>query len=468
MNNNKMGNRIEFLVDDNDVVIKCTYYEYIDEKIVERIILPEKELYKVFTNCFNKYGEPTLKSLSERMLISFNDVDVNEMDILIERSRKYQESLNQDMSPINIPIPQKDNTVSFVTNNNQKQKDNKPKKVVRKNKFKNTVIKTSAAILTLLAIYGSIKVLPTTLNNININNTVSPISYETSFLDFKNHQNIFPSPNVIDNENTVIENEITEEETIAQEKNAIDNNLIETENNTTTSEETENIEETENELIPDYVFSLNAEDWTNEEKYYITNAWYSEAITEYAKMYGIDPKLAIAIATHERGKHSEYVDEGGGIGLFQIQVEGGWNWNGKEITAYNFNTNSYETVTITKESVSDVFENIKVGCMMLQEIIIRNNYNILTSVTEYNYGAPYVQSVIDRCSSETGFSVKELNCIDNTEWLKYRNIINGGDPNYLENVFKYIPDDTILTFTKPDGNTINIQYNNTRNLEHSV
>ena len=44
--------------------------------------------------------------------------------------------------------------------------------------------------------------------------------------------------------------------------------------------------------------------------------------------------------------------------------------------------------------------------------------------------------------------------------MKYRNIIGGGDPNYLENVFKYIPNDTVLKFKKPDGSEYFIRYEN--------
>ena len=68
-----------------------------------------------------------------------------------------------------------------------------------------------------------------------------------------------------------------------------------------------------------------------------------------AKKYGIAPYLALALCTQEKGEHSTNVDIGGAVGLFQIQVEGPWNWCGKELTAFNYETNSYETVTITKE-----------------------------------------------------------------------------------------------------------------------
>ena len=205
---------------------------------------------------------------------------------------------------------------------------------------------------------------------------------------------------------------------------------------------------------------IEADNLTDTEKYYVANAYYSDAIEKYANMYGVDPKLALAIGTHERGLHSSAVDEGGAIGLFQIQVRGSWNWDGKTITAYNFDTNEYETVTITEEKVSDVFENIKVGCMMLQNLLTKYNYNIALAVTAYNYGDNYLEKVLQKCSECTGFTIEQLCDLNNLEWLSYRDIISSGDPLYLENVCKYIPNETVLKFKIPGKENLAIKYEN--------
>ena len=103
--------------------------------------------------------------------------------------------------------------------------------------------------------------------------------------------------------------------------------------------------------------------------------------------------------------------------------------------------------------------------MMLQNLVIKYNYNIAKAITAYNYGETYVSNVINRCSQETGISVDDLNNIDCLDWLDYREIIANGDSSYLENVFKYVPNDTVLSFKKINGETINILYQNT--LSHS-
>ena len=63
-------------------------------------------------------------------------------------------------------------------------------------------------------------------------------------------------------------------------------------------------------------------------------------------------------------------------------MKGGFNWENSYITAYNFETNSYETTLITtksedpSENVTDIFRNIKIACMIIQDSLVRYNYDI--------------------------------------------------------------------------------------------
>lgn len=466
-------NNIKFYLNMNDDVIKCEYYEKIDDFKYELIILPPKELYDIFSQFLKKYD----KSLSEEQngdinILTFNDVDVFEIDKIIRRNRQYK-----------LEEMKKKEMLSYNNKSVLKEKS-KSKKVVRKNKFKKVFIRTSAAVLTTLVMYSLVNEIS---DNIDINKIffTNDIEYTTpTLMEFKSHDNVFPISDFEFNDDTKKENiSVSEtndldtwekeiEPTLLETTPIVDTPVLETNEEEIVSNETIEetmIDNTDNiEIVPDYVFSLNADDWTETDKYFVADAYYRDAITKIASTYGIDPQLALAIGIHERGLHSEYVDAGGAIGLFQIQVQGGWNWNGRQITAYNFDTESYETVTITADSVSDVFENIKVGCMIIQDMLIRNNYNVLKTVTEYNYGADNLRYVIENCSYDTGYRIDELNSMDNLEWLNYRNLIHGGDPNYLENVFKYIPSGTILSFTKPDGTTINMQYNNSNVMQYNI
>ena len=79
------------------------------------------------------------------------------------------------------------------------------------------------------------------------------------------------------------------------------------------------IPETLNSNYNEYSIYIDYEDQTGYEKAINTIKNYGDILTEKANKYGIDPKLVIAIATQENGVHRGYIEEGGGIGLMQIQ-----------------------------------------------------------------------------------------------------------------------------------------------------
>ena len=43
---------------------------------------------------------------------------------------------------------------------------------------------------------------------------------------------------------------------------------------------------------------------------------------------------------------------------------------------------------------------------------------------------------------------------------KFRNVIKNGDNRYLENVLRYLPNDTQLEFKKPSGEKITMTFEN--------
>lgn len=483
--------KVVFLIDDNNH-ITCTYYEYNDEERYLNlfpITLDQIELYEIYNSFLKKYSKDQIEMINNGSSknITFYDVDYYEMQKIKKTSLKYKEALDIKTHKAIV----NSNNISYQKENTNKE--NKPKKLVRKNNFQKTLASVSAAVLIAITSYSAYRV----INNeqatfkASIDNNIQSMEYVPD-LNFKWH----PSNNVysLDEENSNKDNTINDNSNFFEEtditetkKNELNNdNSNSTENdnitndnlgnnldNEYTSNNNENIDTTKdnnsqedtdenilNERV-DAVLKLDAEDATDMEKYYITKAYYYDAISTNAKKYGLDPNLVLAIATHERGVHSDMVDSGGGIGLFQIQVRGGWNWSGQTISAYNFETGEYDNVTITEDSVSDVFENIKVGCMMIQNSLAKYNYNIALAITAYNYGDNYLEKVINTCSMETGFSTSELKEMNNLEWLSYRDIISGGDTHYLENVCKYIPNDTVLSFKNiNNGEDVFIKYEN--------
>ena len=199
---------------------------------------------------------------------------------------------------------------------------------------------------------------------------------------------------------------------------------------------------------------LDYEDRSDKEKAYITRAYYEGMITKYAKMYGIDPNLAIAVATQESktGIHTTVTDPGGATGLMQIQNE---VWIGENVTAYNFETKQDETINVTLNKIKDVEYNIKIGCMILQNSLEYMNYNTLAALQCYNMGYGNMNKILTKCSEETNKSIGEiLSNVKDTKWMDYRKIIRVGDQQYVEKVLSWIGSEIEISNIKTDGSLI--------------
>ena len=167
---------------------------------------------------------------------------------------------------------------------------------------------------------------------------------------------------------------------------------------------------------------------------------YGELISECAKTYGIDPNIMIAIATQERGVHSPYMDSGGATGLMQIQNS---VWIGEDLTAFNYDLDEKETITVTDELISSLKGNIKVGCMVFSYCLGRMQGNVLAAIQCYNMGEGNMfRNVLDSYSYVCGKSCDEiLSDPSDIGWLKFRNNVNQGDRHYLERILSYMGDD---------------------------
>ena len=209
-------------------------------------------------------------------------------------------------------------------------------------------------------------------------------------------------------------------------------------------------EETNNKVV----VKLNYNDKSDEQKAYIARSYYGETISKYAEQYGIDPVIMIAIATQERGIHSEDKDKGGATGLMQIQNN---SWKNKELTAFNYNTNQNETIIVDEDSLSDVYYNIKVGCMIFQNNMKEMKNNVIAAIQCYNMGYPNMKKVLEAYSNQTGKSVTEILLdINDYGWLDYRNVVEKGDDMYVENVVRWIGENADLGTYNSNGEDVDI------------
>lgn len=185
-----------------------------------------------------------------------------------------------------------------------------------------------------------------------------------------------------------------------------------------------------------------------------TRSNYQSIITSYANTYGIDPQIMLAIATQERGIHSNQMDEGGGIGLMQVQYS---VWVNQDITAYNFDTQNYETLHIDENNIGDLDTNIKIACMIYQGNLISMNYNIPASLQAYNWGFKQAKDIISNYGTEVNQTFKELiNNYEDTSWLN-RFETNG-------NIYSNL----VLSYLDTSKDITNLKYNKDTNEVSSI
>lgn len=399
--------KVEFQIGNNDR-IQCIVN---GQKQNEDLVLNSKGLFNILNKLITEYK--AIEELDRDFsYITFNNVDEQE----------FEDYLNQEYSKGNYEQKQiAEKKMKSRTAQTQKQKP--VKKVKRKNKFKRTIISLSLATSMALTAIAAIKG----------NDTLNP-AYEDT------------------NNNPSIEDSIT-----ADNNETYDN--YEYKEYDEKDNETYNYKENEENNNIDYeeIIDLDIEENTQNEKYLYCKNNYGEIITKYANIYGIDPNLAIAVFTHERGYHSDVMDPGGAIGLCQVQLD---VWDNQDITAYNFENKNWETYHIKEENVKNLEENIKAGVMILQDSLRQVSYVVFQGVQNYNYGLGNLNVAF----KNSGLNSQELNEQNRKEWMQYRDLIRGGDPLYVEHVFQYIPSDTTLHFKTPGGQEINLHYVAQRNL----
>lgn len=440
-------NSLWFYFDDNDRTVECRYYEVYDSGKYVKIELPQERFKKYFDSFYKKYNMVD-KLTKSAVVHQFYDIDIYEADKMIEESKRFTSPRESDFRTIEVKksAPVVEEEFPSLEKYNTKPR----KKVNRTNLFKNGVVVFASAAL--IASIGAFAAKNANLKKVHVDNS------DRYAIEEIENNNIQDKGITIINDNDEIElnfdNELNQED-----KNIPQEDIPVKETEEDIKEEVISEPSVLREDVnPDYNIEIQTSNEAECEKSFITEAYYGEAIRKEAETYGIDYNVLRAIGTHERGVHSNTVDAGGGIGLFQIQIGGSFSWIGSTIEAYNFKTNQWEKEVITEENASDIFGNIKLGAMIFQDCLRRNNYDVAKAVTEYNYGSNYLQIVLNNYKNYENSNYD--NDPSNLNWLKYRTTISGGDPNYLENVFKYIESGSILTFYTPSGDCIHVEYDN--------
>ena len=191
--------------------------------------------------------------------------------------------------------------------------------------------------------------------------------------------------------------------------------------------------------VEDTTFTYD--DYTNTPKYLEVKSKYENLCNEIGTKYGVSPELLLAMITQESG----------GIFSNLMQVEF-YNCADEVLTVDNFVTGEKDSFVLTSdkskydssitaidpEMFEDPYYNVTIGCVLLQKVAKDLDYNVAMAIQGYNYGIGNMHKILNNASKDLGVSVESLIADkDGKSWLKYRNI-RAGDPNYLENVGRYL------------------------------
>lgn len=223
-------------------------------------------------------------------------------------------------------------------------------------------------------------------------------------------------------------------------------------------EEAEKKELTNGELLAQLVeekdtiyqnFNIDFSDRTSAEKAVSAKSNYYSLVSKYAKTYGIDKDLMMAIGTQEKGVHSTEIDPGGGVGLMQMQYQ---VWVNQEVKAYNFDTNSWESFHVTDSNIRALDTNIKIACMYFQNCLVSMDYNVPAALCAYNWGMTSTRNKLSEFSQDRGLSLNEVLEANDTSWINLFNVNGDTSLAYPKMVLSYYDSSKPIENEKIDDN----------------
>ena len=418
-----MMKRYELYVDNDNRLVVCEFKTIHSE--YESKVLRGAQTYDL------------IKKLASSKIIDFYNIE--KRDVLLLEYKDYIVNINEydkvfmkrGTAPLLKNIKDYSEAQKAKKIETQKVQKSEPPKVKRKNKHTGKkIIATGLTLLVLAGCASNLLKKETQVNDLFYNQT--QIVQDETKDDFMGD---------LDNTNDSSKTQFELENTL----NILPNKQTQTNLSIIDDEET---------------IHLDYEDWSDSKKAYITRSYYSQMITKYANMYGLDPDLVIAVATQEseRGIHTPVMDPGGATGLMQIQNS---VWVGNDVSAYNFETGKVETLRVTEDRIQDVSYNIRIGCMILQNTMEYMKYNTLAGIQCYNMGYGNMMKILNACSKDTGRSVDEiLKDVNNTDWMNYRKIITVGEKEYVERVLAWMGEEVNIKILKRDGSPVSLNVGN--------
>ena len=310
----------------------------------------------------------------------------------------------------------------------------------------NTGKKVIASVMVVATMLGASKMIKESIKN-NDKSDSLPDKQTIESIE-KNKENSLSEEKAISLENDITSYSLEQPETLKQDSTSYSVENIEKEKEPTIIIETPY---TYDENTP--VYEFNFEDRSNSEKSNYAKENYTTLVNKYSAIYGLDSKLVLAMLTQENAYNEINYSNIGANGVMQIESI----WYGHEICAYNFENNSYETVTIEKEKLTDPEYSIKIGCMILNNYYntLYNNYvttgvisksdSILATIIAYNKGITAICNLINTYGSDFTSHISET---------------RGGDNDYINHVSSYMEDMSLVELQNKDDSASLLMFDN--------
>lgn len=310
----------------------------------------------------------------------------------------------------------------------------------------NTGKKVIASVMVVATMLGASKMIKESIKN-NDKSDSLPDKQTIESIE-KNKENSLSEEKAISLENDITSYSLEQPEILKQDSTSYSVENIEEEKEPTIIIETPY---TYDENTP--VYEFNFEDRSNSEKSNYAKENYTTLVNKYSAIYGLDSKLVLAMLTQENAYNEINYSNIGANGVMQIESI----WYGHEICAYNFENNSYETVTIEKEKLTDPEYSIKIGCMILNNYYntLYNNYvttgvisksdSILATIIAYNKGITAICNLINTYGSDFTSHISET---------------RGGDNDYINHVSSYMEDMSLVELQNKDDSASLLMFDN--------
>ncbi len=153
--------------------------------------------------------------------------------------------------------------------------------------------------------------------------------------------------------------------------------------------------------------------------------------------YGIDPYLLMAKGLAESNLDHEACCPDGiyyngyGVGAFQLELP-----EGQIVKAWNYETESEDTLSITMENAINFSINAQAAAMYLQNRINLYDGNLYLALQSYNYGEEMMRVVIHDYAKQMGITEEDVkNNVNDLGWLKIVEDVHRNPNNYYYRVF---------------------------------